>query len=548
MTKTTSTLLITTSIIALVLLTAFVTANQIIKNKTIAFLKDRVPNHITVKYENLDVETFSGTIIIAAPQVTIANQNDTVKHTIVTAKKLVVEDVSYLDYIFKNQITIEDIKLKQASVIYYKDKYLKVKDTARAAPIQLYKPILIEELSIDNTEIQIFDNTKDSLFLKASDVTLEIDDVFLSSSTLSRKLPLDFSDYDANGEDIFLKTGPYENLEVGSFKIEKGLAAIDSISLKTKYSRDALSRIITKERDYFDLTIPRLSIDGFSFGFKDDRLFTQSNMITLDDPYLDIFRDKLVRDDLSIKSLYSKMLRDLKIALTVEELKINNGGITYSEKVKNDNNGGTINFSNIDGKIMNVSNTYTSPTQTEISINALFMETAPFKVDWSFDTTHTNDAFLFKAYIGQIPSDKLNPFTKPNLNIALEGEVNQTYFTISGDNNTSQIDMRMKYEDFKVNIMRKDKSGVNKLLSGIANLFIKKDSNSEDGIYNEGSGEATRDKTKSFFNYLWLNLRSGLLKTLSRSYYRYFISSIPHLLARLNKRLLHLPVIIYPLQ
>lgn len=515
MTKTLRTLLIVIGIIMLLTIIGFITANYIVKNKAENFLKERVPAHITVTYDHLDVKTFSGTITVMGPKVTIANQIDNQKHTQLTAKTFIVEDVSYLDYIFKKQITIEDIKLLEPNITYFKYNYIKTKDTIRKTPAKLYKPILIEELSIDNAEIQIFDDTKDSLFLKASDVTLEIDDVFLSSATLSRKLPINFSDYNANGKDIFLKTSPYENLEIAAFMIEKGQASLDSITLKTKYSRPALSKIIQRERDHFDLKIPGIDIDAFTFGFEKEQLFARSESVTLDSPYLDIFRDKLVQDDSTIKPLFSKMLRDLNIAFTVKELKMNNGGITYSEKVKTDNNGGTIDFSKIMAHITNVSNTYTSPTTTDISIDAKFMNTAPFKVDWTFDTTNTTDAFLFKASIGQMPSEELNQFTKPNLNVGLEGRVDQTYFTISGNNNTSHIDMRIKYDNFKVEIMRNDKSDINKLLSSIANLFIKEDSNSEDGVFNEGSGEVARDKTKSFFNYLWLNVAEGLKTALT---------------------------------
>jgi len=287
--------------------------------------------------------------------------------------------------------------------------------------------------------------------------------------------------------------------------------------LKTKFSRQRLSQIIPKERDHFDVTFNRLTVKDIDFGFANRTLFVTSPIINIDTPQAVIFRDKTVTDDTTIKPLYSKMLRDLNFDLTVDQLKFNNGSITYTEKVKEDNSGGTINFTDMSTTIANVSNTYNSPTKTAIDIDAIFMGTTRFKVQWDFDVNSEADQFLFKAEIDALKALELNKFTQPNLKVKLEGRTNKTYFTISGNNNTSQIDMRMNYDDFKVAILNKEGKEDKKILSAIANIFIRKDSNKEKDNFREGSGTATRDKTKSFFNYLWLNVKEGLIQTLTGS-------------------------------
>ena len=139
---------------------------------------------------------------------------------------------------------------------------------------------------------------------------------------------------------------------------------------------------------------------------------------------------------------------------------------------------------------------------------------APLHVDWSFDINSPTDRFRFLASLGQLDAGKINSFTQPNLGAKMSGMVQQTYLDIDGNNTDSSINMKMNYSDFKVEILKKD-SKKNWLVSAIANIFISKDSKDNDGgHFNTGEGKATRDQTKSFFNYLWLNVKSGLIKTL----------------------------------
>ena len=144
------------------------------------------------------------------------------------------------------------------------------------------------------------------------------------------------------------------------------------------------------------------------------------------------------------------------------------------------------------------------------------MAKTPIKVNWEFDVNDVNDAFVFKADIGKMPSPDLNPFSKPNLKVQLEGELLHTYATVSGDANTSRVNMRAKYEDFKVVILDKEGEKKNKVLSAIANLFIKKSSDKADEGFRESFKDGIeRDKTKSIFNFLWLNLKAGLASVMT---------------------------------
>src|SRR5690606_20505285 len=111
------------------------------------------------------------------------------------------------------------------------------------------------------------------------------------------------------------------------------------------------------ERDHFNLTIDSILIKNHVFGIKNDSIFYfESKQVNFYQPIFKIYRDKLVEDDLSYKPLYSKSLRNLKFDLQLDQVILNNATIVYTEKVKEETNGGRLEFSDLNATISNLGN------------------------------------------------------------------------------------------------------------------------------------------------------------------------------------------------
>ncbi|MEH6765922.1 MAG: hypothetical protein V7655_15570 [Aequorivita antarctica] len=491
-----------------------VSINNILKSKLEKFIQERLPENMARAYDDITVEFFGGSLVVTNASLIIKNKEDGVKHTFINVEKLKISDISYWDYLFNNEIHVEAISLENPKIVYYEDRLKASKDTVRKAVASIYKPIIVDRVQIKNTKLAIYEKGGDSLKVYSIGLTVEVAGVKVDNGTVVRKIPFEYKDFKAKSDTVFVKVSPYENLTVEDFSIENRNAIFKNLQLKTKYSKNELSRIITKERDHYDLSLKSLSIEEFDFGFNHNRFFAKSKQVTLAAPSLKIFRDKLVADDPKTKSLYSQMLRDLPFELTVDSLNISDAKIIYEEREKQENMGGSINFKNMDVAISNVSNTYKSPKNTNLKITADFMDKTPLWADWTFDVQNPHDQFLFKAEVGQLAADKMNSFTEPNLKIRLEGQTNKVYFTIDGNSETSKTDLKINYSDFKVIVLRKDGERKNKLLSEIANIFVSKNTKKQNQYYREGSAQANRDKTKSVFNFLWISLKNALVKTM----------------------------------
>lgn len=494
----------------------FVVADNIVKNKVENLLQNELPANLQLTYSELKISTINGRITLVKPQIVQKGEITNNENFTASLEILLIDDVSYWDVLFNDKMYIQNIELNTPTIVYFKNDTIDKNEYKKQNAKELKQSFHIEKLSILNGDVTVFDAANDSLLLKSSGMMLVMDDVMTDAKTMEKKLPFTYSNYELKMQEVFLKSGEYENLKVGDVNINKQKAVLKSVKLQTKYSKAQLSRRITKERDHFDISIDSMVLDSQQFGYKKDSIFYfKTSKLSLYQPQLNVYRDKLVADDPSIKLLYSRMLRELPIDLTINDLIIEKGTINYSEKVNADQPAGEIVFTQLDAQLKNVSNTYASTDKTQIRIQSYFMETTPLKVEWDFDVNDASDTFTFKADLGTMPAERMNMFTQPNLKVQLVGEVLQTYFTMQGNPNQSRIDLKLKYDNFEVKVLDKKGQKINKFLSSIANLFIKKDSETSTDDFREAYVEVERDKTKSVFNFLWLNVKAGLLEAMT---------------------------------
>lgn len=378
--------------------------------------------------------------------------------------------------------------------------------------------ISTDSLKIEHAHVRLIhllEENKEELQLESKDLSLKIEAIDVNEKTLQNKIPFSYSHIFLDGNALFVHAGPYENLTVENLTLTDNRLEISDLLFKTKYSRAELSRIIPVERDHYTIAVPSIAIEAFDFGFKEDEtFFTTIKKVVLKTPDVDIYRDKLVRDDNSFKPLYSRSLRQLSFDLDVDSVRIYNAYVKYTERTHAENNGGVVSFKNLNAKISTIGNTYKAPEKTNILVDALFMDHAPLKADWSFDVQNPYDAFVFKGELSRFDVKQMNRFTEANIRTRVDGYISKTYFTIDGNNERSRTDMKINYRNLKVDILKKDSKETRKFLSGAANLFLKaKDIGKKDG-FRDGTGEADRHKTQSVFNQLWISVQSALRKTI----------------------------------
>jgi len=511
MSKRKRTLLIIIGIVLTALLILSFYANSIIKNKIVALLKEKIPEHIELLYKDIAVQSLTGTISIEEPNLLIKVKDSKLTQTQLTMKKLVVSNVSYWDYLINGQIHVGNIEFKDLETIYFKNRLTKVKDTASTKKEnKLLNSIKIDKLNIENASAIVYDETKDSLFVSLKNTTILIKDIALNESSKSNLIPFKYKTIKMEADSIFYKTSIYENINLKHLLFEDQKLTLHGFHYKNKYSKKEYEKLLIIQRDYYDVTVEKLIINELAVGKENDSIFLKTNLISIDKASAAIYRDKFEKEeDLRLKKLYSKAIRELPIKLTVDSVSVKNSTIEYSEKLLKQYQAGLLTIKIIDGGITNVSNTYSSPERTVIIVDGIFMKETPFNANWSFDINNTDDQFKFIGHVGKLELSDMDVFLTPLLNAEVKGEVIATNFTINGNFDESVINISQEYKDVEVILLNKKKKK-KKLLSTVANVVIHHNSGKKGTLFHNGTTQAKRDHTKSFFNYLAKNLINGV--------------------------------------
>jgi hypothetical protein len=509
--------LISLAVIASLVTIGLVVLQKKLTSKVENFLSNSLPEHIHVDYQELNLSVLKGSLTIANPKLTVKGQTVDSLTLSNNMASIQILDIGYWDYLVNDKISIGSIQINSPNITYQHNKLIDANDYKALGSKKSGWVVVVKNFKVTDGAISVFKIESGTPLLKLDNFNFNMADVQMDYESSNQKTPISFGDYEVEFKNLFYPLNVYDNLEIQSSTISKVAIDINNLRLYTKHTKEKLSNIISIERDHVDLRVEKLSLKDCEFGFHKDSIFYfKSPKMELETPIFNIYRDKLVADDVSVKSLYSKILRDITFDLDLSGIVLKNGAINYSEKVKPASSAGELSFSNLNATIKNLGNTYKGTEKTTIDVNAVFMKSTPVKVNWYFDVNNVNDHFIFKAEIGKLPAQHLNPFTEPNLKVRFDGELLKTYFTIEGNFHDSNVDLRTDYEDFKVIVLGRHGREKNKFLSTVVNLFIKTSAdNAEDGFREGSKTNIERDKTKSVFNFVWLNARAGLLSAMT---------------------------------
>ncbi|MBP0903676.1 DUF748 domain-containing protein [Mariniflexile gromovii] len=483
------------------------------KNYVQDLLSEKLPSHFVLMYTDLDVNILSGSVVLLNPSLKISNKDTLQNHTDLKLESLQLKGIGYWDILFNETLSIKNILLKNPKLHHYPYKKMSSKKTNNNANNKGIKTIKFDELNITNGNIHIMKQSVDSIKISVSSFDLKISESHINLLADNKK-SINYNRYNLIAKNIILGKSDYETFKVDHLNADEKKWEIENLQIIPKYTKRELSRHVSKERDYINLNIPKVILNNLDFNFDEERFGVTINSAEIEKPNLEIYRDKLLPDDLTTKPLYSKSLRKLNFDLAVNKTEIKNGYISYAELVEPDKKAGKLFFNKVDATINHLTNDKNAQ-ETAIKIHSSLMGKAPLELNWNFDVNNASDAFNISGAVSDLPAEDLNPFFKPNLNALAEGTLQQMYFTFYGNTTKSKGEIKMKYEDFKFEILQKNGFKINKVLTAIGNIFINDGSATDAEGFRHGAIEAQRNVTKSFFNYLWINVKSGLVSTLT---------------------------------
>lgn len=483
------------------------------KAEVILAVDSKLPENIKLEYAKIHANVFTGTVELDSLSAKVCSTDKNLIATL-EAKHFKIDCFSVWQFLLHETIAIDNIIFTQPKLEYfsYSEKQWEQKNTT--AKTSFNKEIIIDNVSVLNGALQVKDANANQIITSIDAIDFSISGLQLNAETIAKKIPFNYQDYHLDTKHIFMDLGAYEALKIDDLSLDNESLILKNIFLETKFSKEVLSSKIEVERDHVNLHIQELVIDKLDFGFHKDVFFVSADSGKIEQPNLSIYRDKRVADDIRIKNLYSEKLRNLPIDLSIHRLDLSNGNVAYAERVAATTQAGELFFKSVNASVTNLGNTYKNGEKTKIAVRSNFMGKAPMHLDVSFDVTNKQDAFLASGAFENFHAKIVNSFFEANLNAKAEGEIEQIYFTFSGNNLKAKGDLKMKYEAFQFEILN-SRNKVNTFLTAIGNVFVKDGSKSGKDGYRYGKIAADRNNTKSFFNYLWINVQSGLISALT---------------------------------
>ncbi|MFL1895161.1 hypothetical protein ACJRPK_05630 [Aquimarina sp. 2-A2] len=462
-------------------------------------------DEIQISYSSVHVEPVLGNISLKSVEFDSDNGASG------TGEKFEILGLSFWKLWKYEEIVIEEVTLTNAN-IYYRNKDKKSVEAGIGKPKSF--DLNIEEINIRNARVHVgIDSLQKSSKTSFLIQTLRFTKINSNNEIASRKIPFSYGTYKGKIVNVRTVLDPYHSFELRSFTMSQNRWLADSLSITPLLSRSAFSDTLTQERDHMRLDGRQVQIESPELDEVDDRLIFTSNFIKLDQFNLDVYRDKRLPDDPSIKPMYSELLRTMNMGIAIDSIELQSGKIEYIEHLENADHPGKLSFNDLSMAVSPI-NTVQPSVNSEIAvrITSRFMNQAPIEIDWSFDVEKTEDPFSIRGNIKNVDASSMNAFIKPALNIEAEGSLDALYFNFSGNKHTAQGNTAMKFDAFDIQILKEDGRRKKSVLTFISNLII--DRKEDKGIVNERDIEVTRDKTKSFWNYFWLCIKNGLVETI----------------------------------
>ncbi len=485
------------------------------QKKIVDFLNRKVPEHIHLSYESLQINLLKGNISFKEVSINAEGKQTSSCEINILANEVDIDGFNYWSFFFKDAIVVKDIILSQPDFNFKTCPNETPDNTNITNRINLLKSIEIDRLELNSGKIHIWDTEAQQEILAVEKMQLVLHEITTDSERINTYIPFEHAYYDFEFYDVYGPLGKFETFKMDTLNVDSTSVKIKDFQLSTKYTKKELSTKIDRERDHMMLNIPSVEVLGHAYQIQDEKVQFNFGQINITNPNFEIYRDKSIPDNFESRSLYAKLLRDLPTKFTIGEIAIDSGTFIYEENAPNNVAAGELTFESLDASIKNIGN-YENEN-VSIAIQTHLMGSGLMEMDWQFNVGDTSDAFIVKGELSSFDTATLNRFLEPNLRVETVGLIHQMYFTISGDNHIAHGDIKMNYDNFRFKVMNKERNHTKKILSFIGNLFINNGSKADAEGYRYGQIEVERPRNKSFFNYLWVGLEDGLIDVLTGS-------------------------------
>lgn len=434
-----------------------------------------------------------------------------------------ISNISTDAFIMRQQLQAGELKSDGGMLTFY-IKQTKSADSAKEE-IEMdnnyFDEALVDKVSVGNTKILIYNKAKpDKAPISINNVKFDAGDIQKLHSGTNIKNLISSSNWKLSGGGFsFVTENKRYKMSVGAFDINNANASmrIKNFTVKPQLSEAAFSKSLARQQDLYNLEFNNIELNGINIRMLITQLRLEAATASLQ-PIIKVYRDKTIADDLSSKvgKYPQQMLQTIKFPLSIKKMSVKNGLVVYTEKAEVSKQTGVVFFKNINGTVSNITNIkdiISSDPLLVVDINTMFMGVSYLQTVWKLSLN--SDNFDVSGTTGRFNAVALNPLIGPlGMAAVKNGTIDKLTFSMLGTDLQAKGNATLHYHNLKVEMLKKDSTDVKKsgLKSFLANALIK-NNNPANGVSRTDEINFERDKTKSFFFFLWKSIFSAVKKT-----------------------------------
>lgn len=425
---------------------------------------------------------------------------------------IVIEKFKLLPFLFNDRLKAKSITFDKPNAILYLRKDQPDINKSVVAPFE--KIITVNDVFLNHGDFKFMDVKDSTTILSVRNINFNVDGIVITDKTLKEKIPLKFTEYTFRCDSIYYHPNEFYRIKTQKVLSTKTALRIDKFEMLPNYSRHQFVSKIKAEKDLYTLLCDSVKVSNLDWGFNKEDLFVHCNSVNLHQASANIYRSKEPPDDLRKKHLYNKLLRDLDFDLRVDTLKIHRSVLEYEEEKSAEFGAGKLSFTNFNLTATSICSGFkkASLPDLKIKIDCRFMNDSPFHINWKLNVMDKSDGFNINGVLANFDAEKIIPFSKPYMNITTKGTIDEVRFNFSGNDSRNTGDFKVKYDDLKFTVYKKDdRKKKNKLMTFLTRIFVKKDTKDR---LKDAQIEVERIPEKSFYNFFWRSVEQGLKKIL----------------------------------
>lgn len=302
------------------------------------------------------------------------------------------------------------------------------------------------------------------------------------------------------------------------FNFKERTVTIEDVKILPAISKAEFNKRTGHEADLFTVSIPSISIENFNPSALLVENFIDADLVKLSEPDIDLYKDKTAGPDNRSKvgKYPQQLLLKADVPINIKKLTISKGKLVVTQKSLKTGENGSFKFNNVNGNIVNITNRPANIAANQwckANLTAGFMGPNAMNAVFAFDLASTNGHFITDATLASLQPSQINPAFRALAQAELESfKLNKLDYHVEGYDGYAIGNLRLLYQDLKLNVLKKDEDGELKkkgLISLLANMLKLYDHNPMPGEA-ERKAVNIRDERLPNKNFFGLVVRTML--------------------------------------